>query len=34
MIMYACALQEREKSGSASSGFSGVPVFQVLLLAF
>ncbi|XP_047171931.1 protein TIC 22-like, chloroplastic [Vigna umbellata] len=28
------ALKEREKSGSASSGFSGVPVFQVFLLAF
>lgn len=34
MIMYARAIQEREKSGFASSGFSGVPVFQVLLSAF
>ncbi|KAL2343492.1 hypothetical protein Fmac_004777 [Flemingia macrophylla] len=32
-VMYVCALQEREKSGFASSGFSGVPVFQVILSA-
>jgi len=31
MIAYACALQEREKSGIPSGDFFGVPVFQVLL---
>lgn len=33
MIINACTLQEMEKSGLPSSDFSGVPVFEVLLLA-